>query len=140
MGEMNRSVEDDWKVKPGIPNVSLQEMSFDELRRLPASQDLIDEYDRRNFQTRKHSGLKSPARKQVGGTHYNSHSMQPFDIIDEYDLNFYEGNALKYLLRWKDKNGVIDLEKAKHYIEILIQKERSPGGGDVPQEAPKGTV
>lgn len=72
-------------------------------------------------------------RRQVGGDHYLKHGdMQPFDIIDAYGLNFYEGTALKYLLRWRDKDGVLDLEKAKHYIEILIQKERSPDGGDLP--------
>lgn len=72
-------------------------------------------------------------RRQVGGNHYLKHgNMQPFDIIDEYGLNFYEGCALKYLLRWRDKDNILDLEKAKHYIEILIQKERSPGGGDLP--------
>lgn len=72
-------------------------------------------------------------RRQVGGDHYLKHKgMQPFDIIDEYSLNFYAGNALKYLLRYQDKGGILDLEKAKHYIEILIQKERSPDGGDLP--------
>lgn len=60
---------------------------------------------------------------QVGGKYYQSHSIQPFDIIDEYGLNFYEGCALKYLLRWREKGGIEDLKKAKHYIEILIQKE-----------------
>ncbi len=59
-------------------------------------------------------------RKQVGGDHYNKHKMQPFDIIDEYGLNFYEGNVLKYLLRWRNKNGSEDLLKAKHYLEELI--------------------
>jgi len=75
-------------------------------------------------------------RRQVGGNHYLKHgNMQPFDIIDEYNLNFYEGCALKYLLRWRDKDNILDLEKAKHYIEILIQKERSPDGGELPAES-----
>jgi len=39
--------------------------------------------------------------KQIGGTHYSKHKIQPWDIIDEYGLNFYEGNVLKYLLRKK---------------------------------------
>ena len=62
-------------------------------------------------------------RKQVAGTHYNKHSTQPVDIVDEYGLSFYEGNALKYLLRRKGKRRV-DLEKCKHYIEMLL--ERTP--------------
>ena len=59
-------------------------------------------------------------KKQVGGTHYSDHTIQPWDIIDEYDLNYYEGNVLKYLLRRKD-NRLEDLKKAQHYIEKLIQ-------------------
>ncbi len=61
---------------------------------------------------------------QVGGDHYSRHTIQPFDIIDEYNLNFYEGNALKYLLRQKG-DRVTDLEKAKHYIEVLIEREEN---------------
>jgi len=59
---------------------------------------------------------------QVGGTHYTKHKIQPWDIIDAYGLNFYEGNALKYLLRRKG-NRLEDLQKAKHYIEKLIDDE-----------------
>jgi hypothetical protein len=60
---------------------------------------------------------------QVGGDHYSRHTIQPFDIIDEYDLNFYEGNALKYLLRQKG-DRVTDLRKARHYIDVLIEREQ----------------
>ncbi len=66
-------------------------------------------------------------RKQVGGDHYVSHKIQPFDVIDEYDLSFYEGNALKYLLRRKG-NRLEDLEKAKHYIELCIEREKKTNG------------
>ena len=64
----------------------------------------------------------------MGGDHYAKHEMQPIDIIDAYDLNFYEGNALKYLLRYKDKNGVEDLKKAAHYIQMLIEREENREG------------
>lgn len=67
---------------------------------------------------------------QVGGDHYSRHRIQPFDIIDEYDLNFYEGNALKYLLRQKG-DRVTDLKKARHYIDVLIEREES---GTTPSE------
>lgn len=59
--------------------------------------------------------------KQVGGNHYKDKKLQPWDIIDALDLNFYEGNALKYLIRYKDKNGVEDLKKSIHYIEKIIE-------------------
>ena len=69
----------------------------------------------------KASGLDlSPVtEKQVGGTHYNSHKIQPWDIIDEYALNYYAGNAIKYILRYPKKNGVEDIDKAIHYLEKL---------------------
>jgi hypothetical protein len=82
-------------------------------------------------------------RKQIGGTHYNSKEIQPFDVIEQvagdHSWVFYFGNALKYLMRFRDKGGVLDLEKAKHYIELLIKKERSPDGGNLP-EASEGGV
>lgn len=62
-------------------------------------------------------------RFQVGGNHYQA-SLQPFDIIRELNLDFFEGNALKYLLRYKHKNGAEDLLKAQHYIDILIAREK----------------
>ncbi len=58
--------------------------------------------------------------KQVGGTHYKQETIQPWDIIDEYELGFYEGNVLKYLLRDKG-NKKEDLQKAAHYLEKIIE-------------------
>lgn len=63
---------------------------------------------------------KRPADKQIGGDHYSKHSIQPIDIIREYSMDFFEGNALKYLLRYKEKNGVEDLLKCKDYIDMII--------------------
>jgi len=59
---------------------------------------------------------------QVGGNHYCKRVIQPFDIIDEYELDFYEANALKYLLRHKSKNGKEDLLKAKDYLDCVIDR------------------
>jgi len=64
--------------------------------------------------------LKPTHRNQVGGTHYKEHKVQPWDIIDEYGFNFYEGSALKYLMRIKD-DRVTDLKKAIHYLEKEIE-------------------
>jgi hypothetical protein len=64
--------------------------------------------------------------EQVGGDHYRQFTIQPWDIIQEYGLDFWEGNALKYLLRWRRKGGVEDLRKARHYLDHLIEKETNP--------------
>ena len=58
---------------------------------------------------------------QVGGDHYKRHKIQPWDIIDEYGLNFYEGCILKYLLR-KKGDRLEDLRKLGHYNDRLIEK------------------
>jgi hypothetical protein len=65
---------------------------------------------------------KSVRDQQVAGTHYQR-AIQPWDIISEWELDFWEGNVVKYILRWKDKDGVQDLKKAKHYLEYLIERE-----------------
>ena len=60
------------------------------------------------------------ASKQVGGKHYAKHIIQPWNIIDEYKLDYYLGNVVKYILRDKD-NQIEDLEKAVHYLEKKIE-------------------
>lgn len=62
------------------------------------------------------------SERQVGGDHYRKFKIQPWDIIDEYGLTFYAGNALKYLLRNKG-NRLEDLKKARHYLDKLIEIE-----------------
>ncbi len=57
--------------------------------------------------------------RQVNGNHYSKHKIQVWDIILEYELNFFEGNILKYLLRDKGDRKT-DLLKAQHYLEKLI--------------------
>jgi hypothetical protein len=62
--------------------------------------------------------------KQVGGTHYKSAgTYEPFKIIRHYKMGFFWGNALKYLLRYKNKGGKQDLEKCIHYIQEIIADE-----------------
>lgn len=58
--------------------------------------------------------------KQVGGDHYFN-PIQPWDIIRAWDLNYWEGNVIKYVLRHKGKNKTEDLAKAIHYLEYLIE-------------------
>ncbi len=58
---------------------------------------------------------------QVGGSHYKDMRIQPVEFIHANGLGFLEGNVIKYVSRWRNKNGIADLEKAKHYIELLIE-------------------
>lgn len=64
----------------------------------------------------------SPTDTQVGGDHYAKNKIQPIDFILANNLGWCEANAVKYLTRWKNKNGLEDLRKAKHYIELLIER------------------
>jgi len=61
--------------------------------------------------------------KQVAGNHYKDLPIQPVEYIYANALGYFEGNVIKYVSRWRKKNGIADLEKAKHYIELLIQLE-----------------
>jgi hypothetical protein len=58
---------------------------------------------------------------QVGGDHYMDRQIQPWDYIVSNDLGFLEGNIIKYVTRWKYKNGADDLRKAQHYLAKLIE-------------------
>lgn len=69
--------------------------------------------------------MQNPTDIQIGGSHYKHFKIQPIDFILENQLGFCEANAIKYLCRHRSKNGKQDLEKAKHYIELLIAKEYS---------------
>ena len=60
---------------------------------------------------------------QVGGSYYKNMTMQPIEFIERNNLGFCVGNIIKYICRYKDKNGVEDLKKARHYIDILIDFE-----------------
>lgn len=66
------------------------------------------------------------ADSQVGGEHYRQTGVQPWDVVDAWGLDFYAGNALKYLYRAGRKGArVEDLKKARHYIDKMIEKEES---------------
>lgn len=60
---------------------------------------------------------------QVAGDHYKKQAIQPVQYIHANGIGFFEGNVIKYVTRWRDKGGIKDLEKAKHYIEMLIELE-----------------
>lgn len=61
--------------------------------------------------------------RQEGGSHYKNLPIQPVEFIHQNEIGFIAGNVIKYVCRYKAKNGVQDLEKAKHYLELLIEQE-----------------
>ena len=62
--------------------------------------------------------------KQYGGDHYKKYGdLQPWDVVIAWKLGYLDGTALKYIARWKDKNGLEDLRKAIHFLEKLIETE-----------------
>lgn len=65
----------------------------------------------------------SALEKQVSGSHYKDFPIQPVEFIHRNNIPYIEGNVIKYISRWRDKGGIADLEKAKHYIDLLIELE-----------------
>ena len=68
--------------------------------------------------------MDSPLSKQVGGDHYKNLVIQPFEFIERNGIGFSAGNIIKYVCRYKTKNGIEDLKKARHYIDLLIDLEK----------------
>lgn len=65
----------------------------------------------------------SSLKSQVGGDHYKQFKIQPVEFIHQNGLGFIQGCIIKYICRYKSKNGIQDLEKAKHFIDLLIEME-----------------
>jgi hypothetical protein len=64
----------------------------------------------------------APQPQHSPGYYDGKTGMQPFDVIDEFGLDFYEGNVVKYLVRWRKKNGLEDLRKARTYLSRIIAR------------------
>ena len=58
----------------------------------------------------------------INPTHYSKLAIQPIEFITKNKLAYNEGNVIKYICRYKEKNGVEDLKKAKQYIDFLIDE------------------
>ena len=61
--------------------------------------------------------------KQIDGTHYKGMRIQPAHFINENNLLFAEGNAIKYICRHKLKGKRKDIEKAIHYLEMILERD-----------------
>jgi hypothetical protein len=63
-----------------------------------------------------------PQERQVGGNHYKSFRIQPYEFISKNELSFFQGNVVKYVCRYLTKNKIEDLQKIIHYCELEILK------------------
>ena len=66
--------------------------------------------------------MTSANAKQVGGNHYKTGGVQHWDLVHDYRVPYLAGNATKYLTRFRNKNGVQDLEKSMHYVDKMLEK------------------
>lgn len=64
-----------------------------------------------------------PSALQVGGTHYKDMAIQPSEFSQRNELNWCEANVVKYVCRHRNKNGRQDVEKAIHYLQLLLEWE-----------------
>ena len=63
--------------------------------------------------------------KQIAGSHYQKYKIQPSKFVVENKLLYPEGCVIKYVIRHQDKGGKQDLEKAKHMIDMIIERDYS---------------
>jgi hypothetical protein len=77
--------------------------------------------------------------KQVSGDHYKDLKIQPIEYIHANGIPFAEGSVIKYVSRWRAKGGIKDLEKAKHFLELLIELE-SRKVCATPDDVPPGSL
>jgi len=68
----------------------------------------------------KETGTQGASATQVGGSHYQL-PIQPIDYIVKNNLGYREGNVIKYVSRYKTKNGKEDIKKAIHYLEMILE-------------------
>ena len=65
-----------------------------------------------------------PSLRQEGCNHYKKYNIQPYEFISSNNLSFFQGNVIKYVIRYKYKNGIEDLKKIIHYCELEIEEMR----------------
>lgn len=75
------------------------------------------------FEAQTPAPSESASAVQVGGDHYKAMPIQPFEYIHKNGIGFAEGSVIKYVSRWRNKNGIEDLRKARHFLDLLIEAE-----------------
>ena len=65
----------------------------------------------------------SAYKKQIGGSHYRNMVMQPSEFINKNKLPFAEVSAIKYICRHAAKGKEEDIQKAIHYLEMILERD-----------------
>lgn len=118
----------------GVPYVGRNYFEAEKTEELLRSQgyrtNLVIDYGETDKTNMEERNIKTDAQwetvatdRQVGGSHYQL-AIQPIDYIMDNGLDYMQGNVIKYVTRYKNKNGIDDLRKAAHYIEMMIEREQ----------------
>lgn len=87
-------------------------------------------------------------RDPIKPSHYTRHKIEPWDYVAANELGYFEGSAIKYLTRWRYKNGIVDLKKARAFLDKLIYVEEQKlvrdtgeqvGGDPAPEDTERRT-
>ena len=71
-------------------------------------------------------------KMQIGGEHYRKRGdLQHWDVVIHFELDYFQGQITKYVMRWKDKNGIEDLRKARHFLDKYIENAEKTAVGYV---------
>jgi hypothetical protein len=76
--------------------------------------------------TKDEAPITSALKVQEGGSHYKDLAIQPVEYNHKNRIGFIEGCVIKYVTRWRDKGGLQDLRKARHFLDLLLELE-TPG-------------
>jgi hypothetical protein len=67
--------------------------------------------------------MKNAFNTQISGSHYKNMVIQPVEFIHKNNLSFIQGCIIKYICRYKEKGGEADLNKIKHFVDLLLELE-----------------
>jgi hypothetical protein len=69
--------------------------------------------------------LTSPQQmfNPVNPQHYARLKIEPWDYVAANNMGYFEGSVIKYVSRWREKNGIEDLKKARAFLDKLIEVE-----------------
>lgn len=75
--------------------------------------------------------MSNANKRQIGGDHYRKHVLEHWDIVALYQLDYFQGCSTKYIMRWREKGGIQDLEKSRHFIDKYIEIEKLRAAGEL---------